>query len=80
MTKTNSIFQFHLITNANETKLKICLFQLQNIETKIEIISKLLIHEKMFMFLFYRLNDAKTRYSNFERECYVIMKNLVEIK
>ena len=80
MTKTNSSFQFHLITNISETKLKVCLFQLQNIEAKIKIISKLLIHERMFMFLFYRLNDAETRYSNSERECYVIVKSLIEIK
>ena len=80
MTKTDSASQFHLITNASETKLRACLFQLQDIETKVETISKLLTHERMLMFLSYRLNDAETRYSNSERECYVIVKNLAEIR
>ena len=41
---------------------------------------KFLPNERIIMFLSFRLQDAETRYSNSERECFAIVKSLAEIR
>ena len=80
MIEINQNFQFHLINDASETELNECLFQLNEMKSKTEIIFKWLFNEKNNMFLSFKLVDAKTRYFNIEKKCYIIVKCLTEIK
>ena len=80
MTKANSNLQFHLTTNANEIILRECLFQLYDIQSKIEIFSNFLSNKRIIMFLSFRLQNVEIKYFNFEKECYVIIKTLIEVR
>ena len=80
MSGVDSKLQFHLATDASETGLGGCVFQLHGTESGTEVTSKLLPHERIIMFLSYKLKDAETRYSNSERGCFAIVKALAEIR
>ena len=76
----NQNFHFHLVIDANETELNKCLFQLNKMKSKTEIIFKWLSNERINMFFSFKLIDAKTRYFNIERKYYIIVKCLIEIR
>ena len=72
--------QYHLATDTSDTALGGCLFQLHRQQAGTEATPKLRPTERIIMFLSFRLQDAETRYSNSERECFAIVKCLAEIR
>lgn len=75
-----SVLQYHLTTDASITALGGCLFQLHDTAPGTEAILKFLPNERINFFMSYCLQDAETRYSNSERECYAIVRSLAEIR
>ena len=80
MTGTDPELQYHLATDASDTALGGCLFQLYDTSPGTEATPRWKPNERINMFLSYKLQDAETRYSNSERECYAIVKCLAEIR
>ena len=72
--------QYHLATDANDAALGGCLFQLHDTPPDTEATPKLLSNERINLFMSFKLQDAETRYSNSERECFAIVKCLAEIR
>ena len=72
--------QFHLVADASVSGLGGCLFQLHGTKPGTEATPKFLPNERIVLFMSYRLLDAETRYSNFERECYAIVRCLAEVR
>ena len=77
MSGADPILQYHLATDASESALGGCLFQLHDTPPGTEAGPEFASNERLIMFLSFRLLDPETKYSNSERGCYAIMKCFV---
>ncbi len=80
MTATIHELQYHLTANASRRVTEACLFQLSEESSDTIMTSHLKDKIKIMMFMSFRLNDAKTRYFNIERECLVIVNALTKVR
>ena len=60
--------------------MKEYLFQLHDTFSNIKTTSKLFFNEHINLFMFFKLQNVETRYSNSKRKCFVIVKCLTKIK
>ncbi len=80
MTEANSAAQYHLVIDASKRDVSEVLFQLKEVFIETEATLKLLLNERIVMFLSFRLENAEIRYFNSERKCLAVIKCLAEIK
>ena len=72
--------QYHLAVDASEVAVGGCLFQLKGVAPGVEASPKFLPHERIVMFISFRLSDAESRYVNSERECLAVVRCLDEVR
>ena len=72
--------QFHLAVDASQTAIRGVLFQLQGVPSGTEASLQFKSHERINLFLSFKLADAETRYVNSERECLAVVRCLNEVK
>jgi hypothetical protein len=72
--------QYHLTINASKKATKTCLFQMHNVFFDSQMKSSLKNKFEIMMFMSFRLNDAKTRYSNTKIKCLAIINSLAKMK
>lgn len=80
MSGADSDLQYHLAVDASEEAVGGCLFQLHGQPVGTKASPKFQSHERIIMFLLFRLNDAEFRYVNSERECLAIVRCLAEVR
>ena len=80
MTGPDPAIQYHLVTDASQRALGGVLFQLHGVPPSTEASPKFQNHERIILFLSFKLNDAETRYGNSERECLAVIRCLTEVR
>lgn len=76
----NSTAQYHLIIDTSKRDVNEVLFQLKEVFIETKVTLKLLLNERIIMFLSFKLENAEIKYFNLKYKCLVIIKCLTKIK